>query len=242
MPLSRPLPGRPALPLPGRPWPGRLVLGAAVPWWRRSRRRTGRWLLALGLAVVAAGVVWVRVDEAARTVAGLGRTRSVMVARRDLAVGDVISGDDLVTRELPVDAVPDSSVDGSLPGAGDGRTVTAAIVAGEVVSSRRLAPEGVGGLAALVPAGRRAIAVPTADTGLRVEVGDRVDLLDPTGEPSYDGDTGSAATIVARSAPVIAVDDRSVTIAVDIDEARTAASTLARGTPVLALTGPDLGD
>ena len=236
MPLSRSLPGRPA--------PGRLLLGAAVPWWRRSRRRTGRWLLTLGLAVVAGGIVSAQVDDAARTVAGLGRTRTVLVARRDLAPGHLLGDGDLVARELPVDAVPDSSVDGSVAeGTIDGRTVTAAIVAGEVVSSQRLAPDGVDGLAALVPVGRRAIAIPTTGTGLRVEVGDRVDVLDPSDEPAYGSDSpdraasSRSAGVVATDALVIAVDDAAVTLAIEHDDAPTVARALATGTPVLALTG-----
>ncbi len=221
--------------LRGRPAPGRLLLGATVPWWRRSRRRVRRWLLALGLAAVAAGLVTVRVDEAARTMAGLGTTRSVTVARRDLAVGRVLAADDLVARTLPVDAVPEDAADGAI----EGRTVTAAIGAGEVVSALRLAPDGVGGLAALVPAGRRAIAVPTGGTGLHVEVGDRVDVLVATDDSSYGGDSSGSSAVVATAAVVIAVDDAAVTLAVDRRDAPSVARALASGTPVLALTGPD---
>ena len=119
--------------------------------------------------------------------------------------------------------------------------MTAAIVAGEVVSSRRLAPSGLDGLAALVPSGRRAIAVPTEGTGLRLQVDDRVDVLDPSSELSISGgSSGSSGTgdAVARDAIVIAVDDTAVTVAVTEAEARRVATALSHGTPVLALAGP----
>ncbi len=147
----------------------------------------------------------------------------------------MIRGKDIELRDLPVDAVPDTA----LRVTPVGRTVTAGIVAGEVVSSQRLAPDGVEGLSALVPHGRRAIAIPSPDGTLRLAVGDRVDVLDPSPGDVYSDDSGAAATVVARSAPVIAVDEGSVTVTVDADEARATAAALARGTPVLTLTGPD---
>ena len=178
-------------------------------------------------------------DDAARTLAGLGRTRAVVVARHDLEPGAVIGDDDVVVRRLPLDAVPDSAFEQ----APTGRTVTAAIVGGEVVSSTRVAPDGVDGLAALVPAGRRAIAIPVEGTGLRVQVGDRVDVLDPSGvgaaDPDYTRAPAAGAELVARGALVIAVADSSTTVAVDPDEAGAVATALAGGTPVLALAGAD---
>ncbi|MGZ4705679.1 MAG: Flp pilus assembly protein CpaB [Acidimicrobiales bacterium] len=226
-----PLPGS----RPGRPRAGRLLLGAAVPWWRRSRRRAGRFTMAAALAAVALGVVQVRADEAARIRAGLGRTRTVVVARHDLAPGHVIGDDDTVARTLPVDALPDGAID-QRP---TGRTVTAAVVAGEVVSARRLAPDGVDGLAALVPPGRRAIALPTEGSGLRLQVGDHVDVLDPSDGAAYADGSSAPAGAAATDALVIAVDDTTVTVAVERDDAPSVARALAGGTPVLAMTGAD---
>ncbi len=224
------------MPLVRRPAAGRLLFGAAIPWWRRSRRRTLRWAAATGLALLAVGMVRVRADDAARTLAGLGRTRTVVVARHDLEPGRVVGGDDTELRTLPVAAVPDAA----LQRPPTGRTVTAAIVAGEVISTSRLSPDGVEGLAALVPAGRRAIAVPTPDSRLRVRIDDRVDVLDPSGDRTYtvDGSERSdGSDVVARAAIVIAVDDSTVTVAVDQREAASVAAALGRGTPVLALAG-----
>jgi len=223
---------------PGRPLTGRLLLGTAVPWWHRSRWRLWRWALALGLALVAFSILRTRIDEASAVVDGLGTTRPVAVAVHDLEPGHVITEDDTVIRDLPVAAVADSAVQDEPAG----RTVTAMVVAGEVVSSHRLAPDGLDGLAALVPVGRRAIAIPTPDGMLSLGVGDRVDVLDPSSGDAYADGPPATAAVVARRAPVIAVDGQSVTVVLEADEARATAAALARGTPVLALSGPDLED
>jgi Flp pilus assembly protein CpaB len=117
--------------------------------------------------------------------------------------------------------------------------VTAPIVGGEVVSSTRIAPDGVDGLAALVPAGRRAVAVPTGGTGLRVDVGDRVDVLGTSDGATYGDDSSRSSTVLAAGAVVLAVGDAAVTVAVDRDDAPVLARALAAGTPVLALAGAD---
>jgi hypothetical protein len=137
--------------------PGRLALGHAATWWRRSPSRVGRWVLAAGLAVLAAALFTHVTGQATDTVAGWGHTRSVIVARRDLAPGQVVATDDVVRRDLPDAAVPASA----LVDDPTGRVVTSPIVVGEVVSRQRLAPDGLQGIAALVPDGHRAIAVPT---------------------------------------------------------------------------------
>ena len=223
------------MPLPGRPRTGRLLLGAPVPWWRRSRRRVWRWLLAVSLAAVAMVIVAVRENDATRTLSGLGRSRAVVVARRDLEPGRLIGDDDTMVRALPVDAVPDRAIE-RVP---VGRTVTAAIVAGEVVSASRLSPDGVTGLAAQVPPGRRAIAIPVEGSALRVQIDDRVDVLDPAGGQGYAGGASGPSEIVARAAIVVdvGVGESTITVAVEQDEAAPVAGALAHGAPVLALAG-----
>ena len=142
--------------------------------------------LAEELAVLAAWLGLERVVVEGR--GDLAPGLAVAVARRRLETGHVLTRDDTVVRVLPVDAVPDAAI-----GDGDelaGRTVTPAIVAGEVLSAQRLAPDGLEGIAALVPAGRRAIAIPIEGTGLAVRVDDRVDVLDPTVDGRGSGDSG----------------------------------------------------
>ncbi|HEY5153563.1 MAG TPA: SAF domain-containing protein [Acidimicrobiales bacterium] len=191
-------------------------------------------MLALGAAALVAG----QGRQAADTVAGLGARRSVAIARRDLEPGRIIAAGDVVTRLLPVAAIPtggqtfDSAADVT------GRVVTARTLTGEVVNRARVAPDGVSGMAALIPAGWRGVSVPRpADgSGLTVALGDVVDVLAPDSE----GPSESAgAALAARAAVVIATNDGSVTVAVRADDAVGVATAVGRGTPVLALVGPE---
>ncbi len=215
--------------------PSRLALGDAAPWWRRSRSRTGRWLLALGLAVVAAAIVSQLTGQATSTVASWGHTRSVLVARHDLGTGRVVNADDVVRRELPDAAVPPSAVTEDSAGNPIGRVVTNPIVAGEIVSRQRLAPDGVQGIAALIPDGRRAVAVPTEGTGLALRVGDRVDVFAPGRTDGSAASRTDRTDPVATAAVVVDVSTTAVTIAVDRAEVAALAHALGQGTPVLAL-------
>jgi Flp pilus assembly protein CpaB len=219
--------------------PSRLALGDAAPRWRRSRSRIGRWVLAIGLAVVAAALVSHLTGQATETVAGWGQTRSVLVARHDLGPGRAVTADDVVRRDLPDAAVPASAVTDVPPGGSTGspigRVVTSLIVAGEVVSRQRLAPDGVQGIAALVPDGHRAVAVPTEGTGLALRVGDRVDVFAPGRTDSTTATRSDRADPVATNAVVVDVSTNAVTIAVDRSEVAALARALGQGTPVLAL-------
>ena len=107
----------------------------------------------------------------------------------------------------------------------------------------RVAPDGLAGVAALVPAGWRAVAVPSAGGGLgadarRCAVGDRVDVLatfdvlDPT-----DGRAPSrpAPSPTAPSSSTSAT--TAVTVAVPAADAARVAFAAARGTVTLALVG-----
>jgi Flp pilus assembly protein CpaB len=170
--------------------------------------------------------------------AAWGDAVTVVVAARDFDAGDRPGAVDVVVETRPRAVVPD----GALTEADelDGRVVVAPIVAGEVVLERRLAPAGLTGVAALVPAGHRAVAVPV-DPSLGaispdVRVGDRVDVL-----AVFDVMDGSEppAGVVAGSVSVIAVDDRRVTVSVRDGDAARVAFAAARGTVALAVVGAD---
>jgi Flp pilus assembly protein CpaB len=210
-------------------------LGSRLRWWRGSRSRILRGLVALALALTAASVVAAQSRRATDTLTALGTRRPVAVASQDIEPGDPIGHDDVTVLELPLAAIPQ----GAIPGGAvadqlEGRVATARMLAGEIVNRARISPEGVVGLAALVPTGRRGISVPRpADgAGLQVRVGDLVDILSPS-----DGGGGSGrALVVAQAARVIAVDPGAVTIAVTVDEAPAVAAAVGQGIPVLALT------
>jgi Flp pilus assembly protein CpaB len=190
-----------------------------------------RWLLAAVLAGAAAAIVASTTARAERTVARYGELRAVAVAARDIVAGQRLGRADVTVSRLPAALVPD----GAMTGDAAGQVAVVAIYAGEVVLAARLAPAGLSGTAALVPTGHRAIAVPI-DTaaGLALEVGDAVDVLialDPSSGAS------EPAITVARRAPVVAVADASVTVAVRASEAPRLAFAITQGTAVLALVG-----
>lgn len=155
-----------------------------------------------------------------------GTPMPVVVAARALPAGHALTAGDLVLATRPAPLVPR----GALTEVPDTGTLTAGVDAGEVLTSARLAPGGLGPVAALVPAGRRAVAVPV-DPGatLRVTTGDRVDLLAPA--------DGFDAVTVATDAPVVDTGEGTVAVAVRATEAPRVAAALASGPVVVALRG-----
>jgi Flp pilus assembly protein CpaB len=203
---------------------------------RRLRHRPAvRWLVVFGLAALA-GLFTARTVDAARATRdrwGTGRAVVVMVER--VSAGQPIETDDVEIRSLPPAALPPTAVaDPPI-----GRVATADLYPGEVVVEQRVAPEGRVGAAALLPAGTRALAVPTGPGTPPLRVGDTVDLLasydpllfDPAATPA------SADGMVVSGALVIDVSEGAVTVAVDPDDAPDVAFALAQGAVTLALAG-----
>ncbi|MGH9165205.1 MAG: RcpC/CpaB family pilus assembly protein, partial [Acidimicrobiales bacterium] len=95
---------------------------------------------------------------------------------------------------------------------------------------------GVGGVAAQLPPGLRALAVPVDAASLPLRQGYRVDVLatfdtaDPAAEPTFP---------VATAALVLDVAEDAVTLAVTPTEAPRLAFAIARGTIALALTSSE---
>lgn len=175
--------------------------------------------------------------------------RVVAVATRDLEPGEVVAADDVRWSALPEDAVPPNALGpgGDPADRPEGRVVVATVDEGEVLSRRRLAPDGARGLAALVPAGSVAVAVTVDATTPDLERGQRVDVLTtaapgPTaGDPFGPGDpasaAGSGARRIATRALVIDAGDERILVAVTDAEAPAVAAALLDGAVVLALTG-----
>jgi pilus assembly protein CpaB len=117
----------------------------------------------------------------ARAAAG-GPGRSVVVAAADLARGTRLTPDLLDTGEVPADFVPPGAI--GAPGGALGRALSADVLAGEVITTTRLAPDG-GPVASLIPAGLRAFPVTVAVPQGAVAPGDLVDVLatHATGRP-----------------------------------------------------------
>jgi len=194
-----------------------------------------RWVVLAALLAVAATVVHHTTARAADERRQWGATRTVAVARHRIATGSTIGAADVESASWPLAMVPDSAVD-TVP---DGRTTTATIEAGEAVLTTRLAPEGLHGVAALVPEGWRALAVPVAPTVLALAIGDHVDLIAgfDVGNASADR---SPTLVVARDAVVVAADEQRVTVAVPDEDAERVAFAIVAGTvvPALRTSGP----
>ena len=214
----------PTTPAPRLPLPGRVPFALALR--RRPRLRRA---VALGLAVAVGAAVAVTVQRAEAARAAWGRARPVVVAARDLPPGHELGPGDTEVVTLPEPAVPD----GALDRVADGRVVRAGAFDGEVLLRRRLAEPGVGGAAALVPAGARAVAVPVeAGSAPSLAVGQRVDVV---GLVAVDG--VPEAVVLVAGAPVVEVGELAVTLAVAPEAVPAVAAALASGTVTLALVG-----
>jgi Flp pilus assembly protein CpaB len=209
---------------------------ATRPWVRRAAVA----VLALVTGLVVASLV--RSGDAARR--DWGTTRPVAVATRDLAAGDVLAADAVAVRDLPRALVPAAAL-AAAPAAG--AVVRQPIASGEALVAARLAPDGLQGAAALVPAGHRAVAVPIGPSGAPpLGPGDLVDVLAVvSAAPTSSGESAAALTSVDRPpafplverAAVVAVEDDTVSVGVPEDDAPGVAFALTQGAVVLALAG-----
>lgn len=197
------------------------------------RRNPRLWWTVVLTSALATG--WIVADAIAGAEAAReqwGSTTSVLVASRAVTVGEAIEPGDVSTERWPRALVPASALAELPPGA----IATAPIVAGELLVAERLAPQGLTGVAALLPAGTRAVAIPTEPgTAPPLSVGDRVDVLVALPlEMAGDGPPGFA---VVTGAVVVATSDAAVTVAVPRDSAPRVAVALGQGAVSLALVG-----
>ncbi|GAA4727686.1 hypothetical protein GCM10025782_27980 [Pedococcus ginsenosidimutans] len=169
----------------------RLDPAAAWQWLRGPGRRKAwrRRVLRRSLAALCAGAAVLGLVGVARS-PERGRRVAVIVAARPLAVGEVATPDAVRTVLYPADLVPDDAA--HQPAQVLGRPVTAALSAGEPVTTRRVRPDSV---LAGQPMDLVAfhVTIPDARAVSMVRPGDRIDLVGPAG-------------VVAHSAPVLSVD------------------------------------
>lgn len=214
----------------GRAW--RVVRRSAVLWWT----------LTIAMGLITAMVVGSAVGRTTAAADRLGRTRDVWVVRRPVAAGDVFDKGDAVVRSRPRGLVPVGALDAASTPIGEATRV--AVVPGEVVLTDRLAGRGARGIAAVVPPGYRAVALPIDETMPLVQAGDRVDVLatfDVGGAADDPAGSGAAPSFaVATNAEVLAVSTRTITLAVIARDAPRVAFALAKAAVTLALRGPDV--
>jgi pilus assembly protein CpaB len=128
-------------------------------------------LLLAGAATLAVRSYLARVEALAATG---GPGASVVVATADLPRGTRLTPELLEVQEIPSDYAPP----GALASVGQalGRPLAADVLAGEPITSSRLAPRG-GPVASLVPEGLRAVPLTVAMPPGAVVPGDLVDVL-----------------------------------------------------------------
>jgi Flp pilus assembly protein CpaB len=208
---------------------------------RRALARTVvRRVVVLGLAILTGLVVILLVSSAEAARQRWGRSRPVAVATRDLAPGDVIDASAVEVRRLPDAAVSP----GALAEAPAGSVVRQPMVAGEALVAERLAPQGLTGVAALVPAGQRAVAVPIGPLAAPpLTIGDLVDVLavvpvaaEAAEAPRVQSEDEPSFPLV-EAALVVDVSEQSIAIAVPDADAPRMAWVLTNGSVVLALAG-----
>ncbi|MBK9180458.1 MAG: hypothetical protein IPM45_13030 [Acidimicrobiales bacterium] len=195
------------------------------------RRPLLAWGVTLTLAGLTAAVVGGLTARAGATLDRYGTTRTVVVAAAALPAGHRVGPGDVTRRDVPVAFVPD----GALAEAPLGRRLRDPVAPGEVLVPGRLAPDGVGPLAAQLPADQLGLAVPVDAPGLRLGPGDVVDVL-ATFDPTAAGE-GDPTVTVASGATVLDTREGSVTLAVDAADAPRVAFALAAGVVTLALRG-----
>ena len=172
-----------------------------------------RLVVALGLGLAT----FLTVRSALASPPGAGPLVEVQVVARPVRAGAALTPADVRTTRRPAAAVPDAepAVDPQ------GRTARVDLVPGEVVLATRLGPRG---LAAVLPAGARALAVPRAAGTPPLEPGQRVDLL-------------AAGEVVVAGASVLAVEESGTTVAVPEASAPGVAEAVAAGAVTLSLAG-----
>ena len=168
--------------------------------------------------------------EAAR--AAWSASTPVVVATADLSAGTVLTDANLRVVGLPPAVVPPGAATGD-PAGLVGATVSETVLRGEPVAVARLGPPGLGPTAARLRPGWRAVAMPLGAARPPLQPGDRVELVGVAGGPG----SGAAATIVARTAEVLAVDEDALTVAVPAEDVTGVVGAVASGLVAAVLVG-----
>ena len=198
---------------------------------RLARSPLAYWVAVVALAAFTASTVAGQVDRAEVQAARYGRLRPIVVATHTVEMGAVVRPADVAIRSIPAAFLPEGALAGT--GAVVGRTVAVPLFQGAAVLAAHLAPDGLEGVAALLPAGTRAVAVPAGPASVALRRGDRVDVL-ATFDPPPAGEEPTFP--VAEAAPVLDVGPEAVTVAVGPEDAKRVAYAVAAGVVTLTLT------
>lgn len=198
--------------------------------------------LGLGSIVLMSGYR----SEIERLRPDLGPPTTVVVADHDLVRGAVVGAADLALRPLPSAVVPAGAL--TATGDGVGRVLLAGMGTGDVLTDTRLAAEGVGPLAALIPPGLRAVLVPSSLPDGAVRPGDTVDVLTTFGGAHAHTETSATGaqvlSVLAGASPgstdIGAPGGPQLVLLVDPTTASSLAYATAFGHIVVAVDPPDV--
>lgn len=212
------------------PWKQRRVHWPRVGLALRRRPRLWWAVTATASALVGLAVAgWVARAEAVR--AEWGRVVPVVVAAAPIEGGDRLAGSTRV-ESWPAAVIPE----GALVDVPAEARAAHGIGPGEVITRARVAGAELGPVAARLPSGERAVAIPVeAGVTPPLAVDDRVDVIVtvPTESPAAE----RPGFVLVRDATVVDVSDAAVTVAVSSEDAIRVAVALGAGAVVLALVG-----
>jgi len=132
--------------------------------------------VAVGCGLVAMLGVQQSMNSAGRAEAN--ETVSVLMAVTDIPVGEVLTPDNVVFRDVDVDTAPENAVRREEDY--KDRSATVAILANDFVTLAKLSEPGISGPSVAIPPGMRVVTVPVNDTTSHsgmMAPGDRVDVL-----------------------------------------------------------------
>jgi pilus assembly protein CpaB len=198
---------------------------------RLARSPLVYWVTVVALACLTASTVSRLVGRAGAQAARFGHLQQVVTAAAPLETGAVVRAGDVTVRSVPAAFLPEGALRSA--SAAIGHTVVVPLFRGAAVVAANLAPDGLSGIAALLPAGTRAVAVPTGAGSVALRRGDRVDVL-ATFDPPPAGEDPTFA--VAEAALVVDVGPEAAAVAVAPDEATRVAYALAAGRVTLTVT------
>ncbi len=143
-------------------------------------KRSNRLVLLIGVllaAVAFVGIIYVFNNQSSGTSQPIV-TANVVVATRDIKLGDAIASRDVGTKQIPLaDKKPDQYSD---PGEIIGQVVRTDVTSGAIMTQAMFVGTGAPNLGRDLPAGLRAVAVRVdgvTGVGTLINVGDRVDVL-----------------------------------------------------------------
>jgi Flp pilus assembly protein CpaB len=203
---------------------------------RFTRSPIAFWVVVVALAAITWSVVAGAVGRVQAQADKFGSLHNAVIAVRGVEVGSTLAPDDVVLRKVPATFLPEGSPNGTDEVLG--HTVVTPLFRGQAVVREQFAPFGLEGVAALLPPGTRAVAVPTGGATVPLRKGDVVDVLATFDPSAPDAGAPEPTFPVATNATVVDVGEDAATVAVDPEEAKRVAFATTQGTVTLAVGLP----